>query len=128
VGVKVVDACILADRLIEAECAKIYNKKPMHKGVAFPTCFSINEVCGHYSPLREDNTVFKEGDVVKIDLGVHIDGYIALVGHTAVVQSDKNSPVAGRQADVILAAYQAVQAALRQLKPGNLNNSVTKTI
>ena len=26
----------------------------------------------------------KEGDVVKIDLGVHIDGYIALVGHTVV--------------------------------------------
>lgn len=26
----------------------------------------------------------KDGDVIKIDLGVHIDGYIALVGHTQV--------------------------------------------
>lgn len=128
VGVKVVDACVMADKLIESECTKIYNKKPMHKGVAFPTCFNINEVCGHFSPLRDDTTTFKEGDLVKIDLGVHIDGYIALVAHTAVVQSDKSAPIAGRQADVILAAYQAVQAALRQLKPGNLNNSVTKTI
>lgn len=28
--------------------------------------------------------ILKEGDVVKIDLGVHIDGFIALVGHTVV--------------------------------------------
>jgi curved DNA binding protein len=124
----VVDACVIADRLIESECAKIYVKKPMHKGVAFPTCFSINEVCGHYSPLREDSVVFKEGDLVKIDLGVHIDGYIALVGHTTVVQSDKTAQVTGRQADLVLAAYQAVQASLRQLKPGNVNNAVTHTI
>lgn len=128
VGVKVVDACVLADRLIESECAKIHNKKPLHKGIAFPTCFSINEVCGYYSPLKEDSVTIKEGDLVKIDLGVHIDGYIALVAHTVVVQSDPNAPVVGRQADVILAAYQAVQAALRQLKPGHINNAATKTI
>lgn len=127
-GVKVVDACITADRLIESECALIHNKKAMHKGIAFPTCFSVNEVCGHYSPLREDTVVIKEGDLVKIDLGVHIDGYIALVAHTVVVQSDKNAPIVGRHADVILAAYQAVQASLRQLKPGHINNTVTKTI
>jgi len=128
VGVKVVEACVLADRLIESECAKIHNKKPVHKGIAFPTCFSINEVCGHYSPLKEDSVTIKEGDLVKIDLGVHIDGYIALVAHTVVVQSDPNAPVVGRQADVILAAYQAVQASLRQLKPGSINNAATKTI
>lgn len=128
VGVKVVEACQLADRLIEAECSKIHNKKPIHKGIAFPTCLSINEICGHYSPLKDDSVVIKEGDLVKIDLGVHIDGYIALVGHTTVVQSDKAAPIVGRHADVILAAYQSVQAALRQLKPGFFNNQVTKTI
>lgn len=41
-------------------------------------------------------------------MGVHIDGYIALVAHTVVVQSDPNKPVEGRKADVILAAYKAV--------------------
>jgi methionine aminopeptidase len=63
----------------------------MEKGMAFPTCISINEICGHYSPLISDAKekeaeigILKEGDVVKIDLGVHIDGYIALVGHTVV--------------------------------------------
>lgn len=64
----------------------------MEKGIAFPTSISVNEICGHYTPLKSDaedkekelNTL-RDGDVVKIDLGVHIDGYIALVAHTIVV-------------------------------------------
>lgn len=63
----------------------------MEKGIAFPTCVSVNNICAHYSPLVSDanetekeTATLKEGDVVKIDLGVHIDGYIALVGHTVV--------------------------------------------
>jgi len=63
----------------------------MEKGIAFPTSISINEICAHYSPLVSDANekekevaTIKEGDVVKVDLGVHIDGYIALVGHTVV--------------------------------------------
>ena len=38
---------------------------------------------GHYSPLvSEDDVEIKEGDIVKIDMGVHVDGYIAVVAHT----------------------------------------------
>jgi methionine aminopeptidase len=74
---------------------KCYNKKKTEKGIAFPVCLSINEVCGHFSPLVSDSedkekefSILKEGDVVKVDLGVHIDGYIGLVAHTIVVQAD----------------------------------------
>jgi len=49
-------------------------------------------------------------------LGAHIDGYIAVVAHTVVVGVEK---VAGRQADVLLAAHLASEAALRLVKPGN---------
>ena len=59
--------------------------KQIEKGVAFPTCISINEICGHYSPLKSEDTDLKEGDLVKIDLGVHIDGFVALVAHTLIV-------------------------------------------
>jgi len=45
-----------------------------------------------------------------------------------VVQSDKNAPITGKKADVILAAYKAAQAAVRLLKPGNTNNQVTEVI
>ena len=57
-------------------------------------------------------------------MGVHIDGYIALVAHTVVVGASADKPVEGKAADVILAAYNAIQASLRLLKPGNLNTEV----
>jgi len=35
--------------------------------------------------MKEDSFTLKAGNVVKIDFGVHIDGFIALVAHTVVV-------------------------------------------
>lgn len=81
----VVEICAFGDAEIDKECGKVYSKKKYEKGVAFPTCISPNEICGHFSPLASENATLKEGDVVKIDLGVHIDGCISLVGHTVVV-------------------------------------------
>ena len=83
---------------------------------------------GHNAPLAEDSTNIKEGDLVKIELGAHIDGFVALAAHTVAVQSDKNVAVVGVKADVTLAAYKATQAALRLIKPGNTNTQVTETI
>ena len=77
--------------------------------------------------MAEDSTTIKEGDLVKIELGVHVDGFPAFVGHTLVVKSD-NEPVTGKKADVILAAYKAKEAALRLIKPGQTNNQVTSLI
>ncbi len=119
---------MFGDSLIEKECSKIYNKKPIPKGIAFPTCISVNNICGHFSPLPTEDQLIKEGDVVKIDLGAQFDGYMALVAHTIVVQADPNNPISDRKADAILAAYKGVQAAFRLLKPGNLNSQVTQTI
>lgn len=128
-GARIVTLCQGADAELEAELAKVYNKKKMEKGIAFPTCISVNEVCGHFSPLKDDETVLKEGDVAKIELGVHIDGYIGLVAHTIVVAADAAKPVADeRKSDAILAAYNALQASLRLLKPGSKNSEVTATI
>ena len=59
----------------------------MDKGIAFPLCISVNEVCGHFSPLKEESTKLKNGDVVKIDLGVHIDGFITMAAHTMVIKA-----------------------------------------
>jgi methionine aminopeptidase len=40
---------------------------------------------GHYSPCADDSTTLKNEDIVKIELGAHIDGYAASAGHTIVV-------------------------------------------
>jgi curved DNA binding protein len=128
VGSKIFELCLFADNLIWEELSKVYNKKQVFKGLAFPTTISVNEICGYFTPLLEDSTNIKEGDLVKIELGVHVDGFAAFVAHTIVVQSDKNAQVTGKKADVVLAAYNAAQAALRLIKPGHLNNEVTEVI
>ena len=56
--------------------------------------------------MSEDTVEIKEGDVVKIDMGVHVDGYIAVVAHT-VVCGGGDVPCTGRKADVQQAAWQA---------------------
>ncbi len=44
---------------------------------AFPTGIGINGVTAHYAPQEGDETRITEDDLVKIDYGVHFDGYIA---------------------------------------------------
>jgi methionyl aminopeptidase len=44
---------------------------------AFPVNVSLNEIAAHYTAEPNDQIKVKDNDVLKIDLGVHIDGYIA---------------------------------------------------
>ena len=59
---------------------------------------------------------------------MHIDGFIALAAHTIVVGASADKPVEGRAADVILAAYNAIQGAYRTLRPGTVNTEATKVV
>lgn len=120
--------CLFGDSTLLEDISKVFNKKQLFKGIAFPTCISVNEICGHFSPLEDESYAIKEGDLVKIELGAHVDGFAAFAAHTIVVQSDAKAVVTGPKADVILAAYKALQASLRLIKPGNFNNQVTEVI
>lgn len=44
---------------------------------AFPCGIGINQTTAHYSPRKDDKTEVTEEDVVKVDFGVHVDGFIA---------------------------------------------------
>jgi methionyl aminopeptidase len=61
------------------EIAEAIEKKIFEVGAkpAFPVNIGINEVAAHYTPSLDDKTVIKEGDMVKIDIGLHVDGYIS---------------------------------------------------
>lgn len=101
----------------------------MKKGIAFPTCLSINNCICHFSPSKNDpDLLLKEEDVVKIDLGAHIDGFIAVAAHTLVIGATLENKAKGRKADVILAAYNAAQATLRLVKDGKGNYGVTEAV
>jgi len=66
-GVKLIDiANYLENRIIE-----------LGGYPAFPINISINDIAAHYTPLPNDSNVIPNNSVVKIDIGVHVDGYIA---------------------------------------------------
>lgn len=127
-GVSVLGLCEKGDAFIMAETGKVFKKeKDMKKGIAFPTSVSVNNCVCHFSPLKSDpDYKLKDGDLVKIDLGVHVDGFIANVAHSFVVGASKEKPITGRKADVIQAAHLCAEAALRLVKPGNQNTQVTE--
>jgi len=128
-GASIVDICKAGDAFIEAEVAKIFSKSKVPKGISFPTCISVNNVVGHYSPLESDPVVhLQEGDVVKIDLGAQVDGLASQIGHTLVATANPANPITGRKADVICAAHFAGEIALRLTRPGNTSNQVIDAV
>ena len=94
-------------------------------GLAFPVNISINEIAAHFSPKHNDRLIFQKGDVVKLDIGAHIDGYIADTALTVEVESNINN-------DLIKASSEALDIAINYMKPGinlaNIGAAVQKTI
>jgi len=76
---------------------------------AFPVNISINDMAAHYHPTLNDKLAIKEEDYVKIDVGVHIDGYI---GDTAATVR-----LAGED-DLIKCSKKMLDAALKIIRPG----------
>lgn len=90
---------------------------------AFPCNISRNDEAAHATPKAGDESVFKE-DVVKIDLGVHIDGYIA--------DSAITVDLTGKNADLVKASEDALQAAIDVIRDGvntaQIGNVIEDTI
>jgi len=78
-------------------------------GIAFPVNISLNEAAAHDTPSPDDIRVFQTGDMVKLDLGVHLDGYIA---DTACTVDLGDQPV------LLNASIAARDKAINSVKPG----------
>jgi len=130
-GAKVIDLCKLGDSIIEEEAKKVYNKGNIKKGIAFPTCVSPDNIICHVSPLEgepDSEITLKTGDLVRIELASHVDGYIAHSAHTLKVGATKESPISGREGDVIEAAHQSCEAILRLLRNGKKSYEITDLV
>lgn len=113
--------CQAGDKFIEEELHKVYNgkkTKKIERGIAFPSCISLNNVVGHFSPMESDSIKMKEGDVAKLVCGAHIDGFAVTSAHTVVVGDAKADKA---KANVIHAAHHALRAAERLIKEGATN-------
>lgn len=91
---------------VEAEIVKMGGQP------AFPVNISANNIAAHYTPGIKDESVFTVNDIVKIDIGVHVDGYI---GDTAVTISLAED---SRDENLIKASKEALEEALKLAKPG----------
>jgi len=89
--------------------------------LAFPVQLSRNDTAAHSCASHEDKTLFKEGDIIKLDLGVHIDGY--------VTDSAVTVNLGGKEHDSLLKASQeALDAAIKAVAPGITVTEVGKAI
>lgn len=77
-GESLINLCLTGDSLLAEETSKVFKKeKDLKKGIAFPTCISVNNCICHYSPLKsETDYILKDGDVVK--LYVNIESFLTL--------------------------------------------------
>ncbi|HKZ98276.1 MAG TPA: type II methionyl aminopeptidase [Thermoplasmata archaeon] len=78
---------------------------------AFPTCLSIDEVAAHYTPTHDDPLRLRRGNVVKIDLGAHLDGYVADTALTVEVGTRNWT-------ELIRASELALQTAIEAVRHG----------
>lgn len=113
VGAKVLD-------IISTTEAKIVE---LDGNIAFPVNISINNIAAHYtSPVRDDNLTINDGDIVKLDIGVHIEGYIVDTAFTVSFNSDEALE------NIIQATEVAVDAAKMMAKPGINTRELGKKI
>ncbi|MDI6883688.1 MAG: type II methionyl aminopeptidase, partial [Hadesarchaea archaeon] len=98
-GVTLLEIAEKAEELIAQKGAK----------PAFPCNISVNEVSAHYSPPANDDTIIKEDDMVKVDIGAHLDGYIADTAFTVAT---------GEKAEMVQVVEKALEAAIGAIKPG----------
>jgi len=134
-GAKVFDLCVEGDKLIENGLSTVYTKSvkgvKVPKGCAFPTSISVNNVISHFSPLPSDgraNLTLAKNDVVKIHVGAHIDGFVSVHAETIVIGASVENPVTGPRADALKAAWTAAEVAMRLIKAGEKNWTVTDAI
>nr|CAB3479853.1 unnamed protein product [Digitaria exilis] len=71
-GMLMIDMCETLENMVR----KLIKENGLQAGIAFPTGCSLNWVAAHWTPNAGDKTVLQYDDVMKLDFGTHIDGYI----------------------------------------------------
>ncbi|MEM3593583.1 MAG: type II methionyl aminopeptidase [Candidatus Jordarchaeaceae archaeon] len=97
-------------------------KKIIKEGgrLAFPLNISINDIAAHYTSPPNDKSKIPPGALVKVDIGVHIDGFIA---DTALSISLGKSGV-----ELVKASESALENILKIVKHGVKSNQIGETI
>lgn len=110
----IIDICEKAERLIREKGGK----------PAFPCNVSINEIAAHYTSPPNDNRRIPRKSIVKVDIGVHVDGYLTDTAVTICFNPEYKS--------LVDTAEQALKTAINSIHPemstSKLGAIIEKTI
>ncbi|HME50615.1 MAG TPA: type II methionyl aminopeptidase [Candidatus Lokiarchaeia archaeon] len=113
VGVKVIDLITEIEAFIVEQGGN----------VGFPFNISIDNVAAHYTSGPVDMTEIEEGMVVKLDLGVHVEGYIADTATT--VNFNTKDPALE---NICISSEKSMETAIDMIKVGAKTNDIGKKI
>ncbi len=93
------------------EVCEAVDKKIFDLGArpSFPSQVSLNDIAAHFCPEADDKTVL-EDQVVKLDVGASVDGFL---GDTAGTVD-----LSGRNRELVMASREALDEAVKIAKPG----------
>lgn len=111
-GARVRDVCDAVEDFIRSQGG----------AAAFPAQSSRNEIAAHYCPAPDDETAYQPDDLAKLDIGVHVDGYVV---DTATTVAVGGGPVGQR---LVEAAHGALAAAIAVAGPRVPVRSVSAAI
>lgn len=110
----IIDVCEKAEKLIRENGGK----------PAFPCNVSINEIAAHYTSPPNDNRRIPKKSVVKVDIGVHVDGCVTDTAITLCFNPEYRS--------LVETAEQALKTAIDNIRPeistSSLGAIIEKTI
>ncbi len=113
-GIPVIEICEKAEGLIRQKGGQ----------PAFPCNVSVNEVAAHYTSPPNDKRIIPSNSLVKVDVGVHIDGYIADTAVTVCLYPELEN--------LVRTAEEALKTALRTIQAdvstSKLGSTIQKTI
>ncbi|MEM2962953.1 MAG: type II methionyl aminopeptidase [Candidatus Anstonellales archaeon] len=87
---------------------------------AFPVNISINEIAAHATPEASSTLLIGEKDLVKIDLGVHINGCIADTAFTVDLSEEHGK--------LVEASEKALDEAIASIRPGKKTGEIGQII
>jgi len=110
VGETIFDIAETIEMMIEKEGAK----------PAFPVNVSMNELAAHYTPSSDDKAEVPEDAIVKVDFG--------LIKGMAITDTSVTVDLSGKRNDIMGASKEALENAIKTVKPGVPVDDVSKAI
>ncbi|MDP3918948.1 MAG: type II methionyl aminopeptidase [Nanoarchaeota archaeon] len=96
-----------------------YIREYEEASLAFPVNLQLNNLV-HYGPLPDDETIITKDDLIKVDIGIHINGYIADGAFTITLNPDFQ--------DMVDFTKKTLDNALKDLKPGMKLSEIGKRL